>query len=375
MKIAILDDYFDTLRTLPCFAKLAGHDVTVWNDHVQDTDALAERLRDTEVLVLIRERTKIRAPLLERLPKLRLISQRSVYPHIDIDACTRLRRHRVVEPASRHAVLCRGRADLGAGPRGDAADPAADGGAARPATGRSASAARCAARRSASSAMAASARRRRLRPRLRHERAGVGARAVAGAGARRRLRRRRRARRRSSSDCDVLSLHMRLVAADARHRHRRRSRAHEADRAAGQHQPRAADRAGRAGGGAARRPARAWRRSTSSRRSRCATRDHPLLAMDNVVCTPHIGYVTRDEYEMQFTDIFDQIVGLRGGHADQRGQSRRAGGGSPARSVIDRCRCPRSPGARDRDVLTSRQPTSSKGERHVAAASEPSHRL
>ena len=86
MKIAILDDYFDTLRTLPCFSKLAGHEVTVWNDHVQDVDRLAERLRDTEVLVLIRERTKIGAG---RLPSLRLISQRSVYPHIDIEACTR----------------------------------------------------------------------------------------------------------------------------------------------------------------------------------------------------------------------------------------------------------------------------------------------
>jgi D-3-phosphoglycerate dehydrogenase / 2-oxoglutarate reductase len=90
MKISILDDYHDTLRSLRCFTKLAGHDVTIWNDHVQDTNALAERLKDTEVLVLIRERTKIRAPLLERLPNLRLISQRSVYPHIDIDACTRL---------------------------------------------------------------------------------------------------------------------------------------------------------------------------------------------------------------------------------------------------------------------------------------------
>ena len=89
MKITILDDYFDTLRTLPCFRKLAGHHVTVWNDHVQEVDALAERLKDTEVLVLIRERTQIRAPLLERLGKLRLISQRSVYPHIDVPACTR----------------------------------------------------------------------------------------------------------------------------------------------------------------------------------------------------------------------------------------------------------------------------------------------
>src|SRR5438270_21554 len=90
MKVSILDDYFDTLRTLECFGKLAGHDVTIWNDHVQDVDALAERLRDTEALVLIRERTQIRTPQLERLPKLRLISQRSVYPHIDIDTCTRL---------------------------------------------------------------------------------------------------------------------------------------------------------------------------------------------------------------------------------------------------------------------------------------------
>jgi D-3-phosphoglycerate dehydrogenase len=89
MKVSILDDYHDTLRTLPCFSKLADHNVTVWNDHTQDLDTLAERLKETEVLVLIRERTQIRAELLVRLPKLKLISQRSVYPHIDIDACTR----------------------------------------------------------------------------------------------------------------------------------------------------------------------------------------------------------------------------------------------------------------------------------------------
>jgi len=90
MKISILDDYFDTLRTLPCFKKLQGHEVEIWNDHVQDTDALAARLKDAECLVLIRERTKIQAPLLDRLPRLRLISQRGVYPHIDIAACNRL---------------------------------------------------------------------------------------------------------------------------------------------------------------------------------------------------------------------------------------------------------------------------------------------
>jgi D-3-phosphoglycerate dehydrogenase / 2-oxoglutarate reductase len=90
MRITVLDDYFDTVRTLRCFEKLAGHQVTVWTDHVQSVDALIERLKDADVLVLIRERTKIEAALLERLPKLKLISQRSVYPHIDIAACTRL---------------------------------------------------------------------------------------------------------------------------------------------------------------------------------------------------------------------------------------------------------------------------------------------
>src|SRR5512144_1329271 len=90
MKISILDDYHDTLRTLECFRKLDGHEVEVWNDHVQDVDALAARLAHAEALVLFRERTKVQAPLLERLPRLRLISQRSVYPHIDVAACTRL---------------------------------------------------------------------------------------------------------------------------------------------------------------------------------------------------------------------------------------------------------------------------------------------
>jgi D-3-phosphoglycerate dehydrogenase len=90
MKVSILDDYHDTVRTFAAFRKLAGHDVTIWNDHLQDTNALARRLEDTEALVLIRERTQIRAPLLERLSRLRLISQRSAFPHVDVDACTRL---------------------------------------------------------------------------------------------------------------------------------------------------------------------------------------------------------------------------------------------------------------------------------------------
>ena len=88
MKVHILDDWFDSLRSLPCYAKLADHDVTVWTDHVPNAEQLAERVKDAECLVLFRERTKITANLLARLPNLKLISQRSVYPHIDVEACS-----------------------------------------------------------------------------------------------------------------------------------------------------------------------------------------------------------------------------------------------------------------------------------------------
>ncbi|WP_089175555.1 D-2-hydroxyacid dehydrogenase family protein [Bosea sp. AS-1] len=89
MRVAILDDWHDTLRHLPSFSKLDDHHVEIWNDHVEDEDILVRRLAEVEALVLIRERSRIQASLLDRLPKLRLISQRSVYPHVDVPACTR----------------------------------------------------------------------------------------------------------------------------------------------------------------------------------------------------------------------------------------------------------------------------------------------
>lgn len=88
MKVHILDDWFDTLRGLRCFAKLAEHDVTVWTDHEPDPAKLAARIQDADALVLFRERTKIGAELLAKVPNLKLISQRSVYPHVDVPACT-----------------------------------------------------------------------------------------------------------------------------------------------------------------------------------------------------------------------------------------------------------------------------------------------
>ena len=313
MKIAILDDYHDTVRTLACFKKLDGHDVTVWNDHVQDTDALAERLKDTEALVLIRERTRIRAPLLERLPKLKLISQRSVYPHIDIDACTAAGHRRVVEPASRHAVLRHRRTDLGADPRRRSARSRSRWPRSRPATGRSASA-----------------------PRLRNKTLGIfgygrigaavasygrafGMNVVVWARPNSLVRAKAEGHLVAPSKlafferCDVLSLHMRLVeatrgivTADDLRRMKptalivNTSRAQLIERGALVE----ALRAGRPGMAAVDVYEEEPLRDTT----------HPLLNMPNVICTPHLGYVTRDEYEIQFTDIFDQIVAYAAGN-------------------------------------------------------------
>ena len=89
MRIAIPDDYQDCVRTLACFGRLKGHEVTVFNDTVHGTDALAQRLQDFDAVVLTRERTRIDAALLDRLPRLRLISQTGrIASHVDVAACT-----------------------------------------------------------------------------------------------------------------------------------------------------------------------------------------------------------------------------------------------------------------------------------------------
>ncbi len=311
MKISILDDYFDTVRTLPSFAKLAGHDVTVWNDHLQDTDALADRLKDTEALVLIRERTKIRTPLLERLSRLKLISQRSVYPHIDIDTCTRLG---VVVSSSQHA---------------DTPSHA---------TAEFTWALVLAAMRQIPQQME-SLKAGRWQMGVGHSVRGktlgiygvgrIGA-VVAGYGkafgmnvliwAREASRERARAagwtvapsKEAFFEQCDVISLHMRLVDA-TRHivtaadlaRMKPSALLVNTSRAPliGPGALVAALKAGRPG----------WAAVDVYEEEPLRDTAHPLLNMPNVVATPHLGYVTHEEYETQFVDIFDQIVAYAAG--------------------------------------------------------------
>jgi D-3-phosphoglycerate dehydrogenase / 2-oxoglutarate reductase len=311
MKVSILDDYFDTLRTLSCFHKLDGHEVTVWNDHVQDTGVLAERLKDTEALVLIRERTRIQAPLLDRLPKLKLISQRSVYPHIDIDACTR---RGVIVSSSLHA---------------DTPSYAA----AELTWGLILAAARQIPQQMAS--LKAGNWQTAVGDTLRGKTLGIygygriGS-VIAGYGKAFGMNvmiwAREASLARAVADgytaapgkdtffeqCDVISLHMRLVDAT-------RGIVTAGDLA--RMKPTAlivnTSRAPLIERGALVSALRAGR----PRMAAVDVYEHeplldpsdPLLAIDNVVCTPHIGYVTRDEYELQFSEIFDQITAYGAG--------------------------------------------------------------
>lgn len=311
MNITILDDYHDTVRTLACFPKLAGHDVTIWNDHAQDVDTLAGRLKDTEALVLIRERTAIRGPLLERLPKLKLISQRSVYPHIDVDVCTR---RGVIVSSSQHAgtpsystaeltwaltlaavrqipqqmnSLRAGRwqCGVGSGLRGKTFGVYGYGRIAK--------------------VVAGYAKAFGMDVRV-WARAASRERAVADGYTP------SASQEAFFSECDVISLHLRLVDAT-------RGIVKAADLA--RMKPTAlivnTSRAPLIEPGALVAALKAGRPGMAAvdvfEEEPVTDTRHPLLNMDNVVCTPHIGYVAREEYELQFTDIFDQILAYANG--------------------------------------------------------------
>ena len=89
MRIVVLDDYQDAVRSLASFATLAGHEVTVFTDTPDDVESLAARLVGADAVVLIRERTAITSELLDRLPGLKLVSQTGkISNHLDLEACT-----------------------------------------------------------------------------------------------------------------------------------------------------------------------------------------------------------------------------------------------------------------------------------------------
>jgi D-3-phosphoglycerate dehydrogenase len=312
MKIAILDDWAHTIETFPSFSKLKGHDVTVFHDHTKDVDALASRLKDTEAVCLIRERTPIRAPLLDRLDKLRLISQYSVFPHVDVDACTR-----------RGVVLS---SHVGA------ASPSY-------ATAELTWGLIIAAMRRIPQEMAAMKQGKWQTPPIGVTLRGltlgiygygrIGA-VVAGYGKafgmnvlawgrQGSLDKARKdgvavaaSREAFFEQSDVVSIHVRLIPET-------RGMVTAADLA--RMKPTAlwvnTSRAGLVAPGVLEAALRAGRPGMAAvdvfEEEPLPGGRHPLLEMDNVVATPHLGYVTRDGLEHQFETIFDQVVAFAGG--------------------------------------------------------------
>ena len=311
MNITVLDDYHDTIRTLECYKKLAGHNVKIWTDHVTDTDALAERLKDTEALCLIRERTPIRAPLIERLPKLKLVSQRSVWPHIDLPALTK---RGVILSSSQHpgkpsystaeltwalvlaslrqipkqmAGLKAGKwqVDLGHGVRGKTLGIYGYG--------------------RIGSVVAGYGKAFGMKVLVWARESSLATARADGYSA-------ARSKEHFFEECDVISLHMRLVDATrgivtAQDLARMKPTALIVNTSrAGLIQPGALVDGLRKG-----RPGMAAVDVFEDEPVTDTT--HPLLNMDNVVCTPHIGYVGREEFEIQFTDIFDQVLAYAAG--------------------------------------------------------------
>jgi D-3-phosphoglycerate dehydrogenase len=89
MKIAVLDDYSGAFRKVTGFARLKDHEVAIYNDTVKDGTKLVARLHDADAVVITQERSALRREVIEKLPKLKLVAQTGSHrSHIDIDACT-----------------------------------------------------------------------------------------------------------------------------------------------------------------------------------------------------------------------------------------------------------------------------------------------
>jgi D-3-phosphoglycerate dehydrogenase len=312
VNLALLDDYLDVVPGLPSFIEFArrdGYRLTVWKDHATDLELLAGRLQDADALILLRERTPVTAALLDRLPRLKLVTLNGPYPHVDVAACTR-----------RGIALCAGR------PRPSSATAELTWG------------------------LAIAALRRipqemgRLKAGRWQSSVGTGLRGrvlgvfgygtigsqVAGFGRAFGMRvlvwSRERGLAAARADgheaapgqealfeeADVVSLHVRLVAETrgivrASHFARMKPGALFVN----------TSRAGLVEEGALVAALRAGRPGAAAvdvyEHEPLVDPAHPLLALDNVVCTPHLGYVERDQLDRYYADQFARVLAFARG--------------------------------------------------------------
>ena len=309
MNITLLDDYTNLVRTLNCVSLVKDHALNVYTDCERNIDVLAERLKDADVLVLLRERTRVTAALLARLPKLKLITLNGPWPHVDMAACTA----RGIVLCSEHARTSYATAELTWGLI-------------------------IAAMRHIPQQMA-SLKNGRWQTRagnvLRGRTLGIYGygrigKQVAGYGkafgmrvlvwSREKAREQARAdgydvadsREALFAEADVLSLHVRLVPET-------RGMVSAADLA--RMKPTAViantSRAELITDGALVEALRAGKLGAAAvdvfESEPMIDKNHPLLQLDNVVATPHLGYMARDQMENYFSDNFKRVLAFAEG--------------------------------------------------------------
>lgn len=310
MRIVIPDDYQDAARQTSSFGRLSGHEVKIYHDTVKTIPELVERFSGAQALLLIRERTRIGDELLSRLPDLRFISQTGQGAgHIDLAACAR--RGIVVSAAGsgttataefawamimasrRHLALevqrlrqGRWQTTIGTVLKGRTIGIYGYG---------------------------------RIGQQVARFADAFGMKVVTSGGREATAERAAKDGRPYIADrgqffemCDVLSVHLRLIAAT-------RGLITEADLS--RMKPDAlfvnTSRAELVEAGALERALKSGRPGFAAvdvYEEEPITKDHPLLAMDNVLCTPHLGYVEKDTYEQFFGSAIEQIEAFALGH-------------------------------------------------------------
>ena len=309
MRVTVLDDYVDVVRTLRCFQRMNAHDVVIWNDCVKEVDRLAERLHDTEALVLLRERTRIPADLVARLPQLKMITLNGPYPHIDVYACTA----RGIVVCSEHARTSYATAELTWGliiatmrhiPQ-QMAQLKSGGWQTRVGTGLRGRTLGVYGYGRIGKQIAGFGKAFGMRVLVwSRERGLADARADGYEAA--------ATRQALFEEADVLTMHVRLlpetrglVTAEDLARMKPTAVFVNTSRAGlvAPHALASALRAGRPGSAAI----------DVYEEEPVFDASHELLALDNVVCTPHLGYVERDQLENYFSDQFDRVLAYAAG--------------------------------------------------------------
>ena len=310
MKIAVIDDYQNAFKTLKCYPKLAGHEVVIYTEPETNVEKIAERLKDADAVILTQQRTAFPRALIEKLPKLKLIGQTGrAASHVDLEACTDrgvvvsaggsgnsnataeltwgliLSALRNLPFEVKRLKEGRWQSTLGIGVNGKTLGIYAYG--------------------KIGSIVAGVGKAFGARVVCWGREGSTGRAKAAGFDV-------AKSREEFFAECDIISLHLPL---------NKETRGIVTRDDLGRMKPTALlvnpSRSGLIAKGALEEALKAGRPGRAAvdvyDQEPVLGADHPLLKMDNVTCTPHLGYVTRESYEEYYATVVDDIVAFAAG--------------------------------------------------------------